>query len=324
MSKARIRDFMSSNVTSVTIDTPLSETIKILHQQQLSSIVIVEHGLPIGILSESDACGIATRLLEGAKAPKLRDAMSSKVVTVHAEKCCEHAAKLMLRHKIRHLVAVDATGLLCGLFNQSDLLRARKHDLEQLHAQANQELHKQQQQLDEYKGKLKRATREDSLLPIGNRVAMDEALSYTAAGGAPYSIAMIDIDHFKRYNDYYNHAHGDEVLLSVCFATQQVLRGKAQLFRQSGNTLMAIFGDEQNTNIEALTDKLLKAIRHLAIPHTTAPLGVISISIGLASCHIRGSEPNHVVYRALQARDQAKSNGGNQMFEDTEHQVRAA
>jgi len=324
MSKACIREFMSCDVTSVASDTPLVEVVGALQQKPYSSIVVIEHGLPVSIISESDMSNLCVRLLDGVKAPKLRDVGNHKVVTVHAEKCCEHAAKLMTRHKIRHVVAVDTMGLLCGMFTQSDLLRARKHEQEQQHIRVTQQLKKKQQQIEKYKKQLKRAIREDCLLPIGNRVAMDEALSYAAASSSPYAIVVIDIDHFKRYNDYYNHAHGDDVLNQVCVASQQVFRAKAQLFRQSGNTLMAIFNDSEHGDINNLAAKLLKAVRHLSIPHTTTPLGVISVSIGLASCFTRGSEPNHVVYRALNARDQAKANGGNQLIEDTEHQVRAA
>ena len=95
MSTAPIREFMTTSVTSIAVSTPLVEMANIMKTQRLSSVVIVAHGLPIGIVSEHDMSNLSAHLLCGGQAPELQQLMSSNLVTVGAEKNCEHAAELM-------------------------------------------------------------------------------------------------------------------------------------------------------------------------------------------------------------------------------------
>ncbi len=315
---------MSTNITSVALDTPLVEAANIMRQQHLSSIVIVEKGLPVGIVTEQDMSDLCARLLAGARPPALKELMNTKIVTINSSKPCEKAALQMQRHKTQHLIATDYDGLLCGLFNRADLLRARGLEMERQYNETSQRVFALNQTLEETQAALQSSLREDPLLGIGNRIAMDEALTAAATADTPYSIAVLDIDHFKRYNDYYNHAQGNQALIRVCQATQMILGEHAQIFRQSGNTLLALFVDDEHIDKHLLANTVLQGVSALSIEHATAPLGKLSASIGLACCFTQGTEPNHVVFRALSARELAKHNGGNQLFEDTDHQQRAA
>lgn len=324
MSTALIREFMTSNVTSIAVVTPLVEMANIMKTQQLSSVVIVEHGLPIGIVSERDMSNLSAHLLFGGQPPELQQLMSANLVTISAEKSCEHAAELMRRHKIRHVIAIEPTGLLCGVFDQSNLLRSRLYEIEHQYNATAHRVSKLHQSLEDSQAELDRAATQDPLLGIGNRFAMDEALLKAADSGQPYSVAVIDIDYFKRFNDYYNHAHGDKALLEVCQITRLALNNKARLFRQSGNTLLALFCDDELIDKTTYAENILQGVSDLDVPHTTAPLGRISVSIGISNCFTQESEPNHVVFRALNARDAAKQHGGNRYYLNTEHQQRAA
>ena len=315
---------MTSNVTSIAVATPLVEMANIMESQQLSSVVIVEHGFPIGIISERDMSNLSAHLLRGGAPPELRQLMSANPVTVSADQHYEHAAELMRRHKIGHVIAIESTGRLCGVFNQSDLLRARLHEIENQYNSSAYRVTKLNQSLEASQAELDRVAKQDPLLGIGNRFAMDEALLTAAGSGRPYSVVVIDIDYFKRFNDYYNHASGDQALLDVCETSHLALNNKAKIFRQSGNTLLALFCDDELIDKTAYVETILQNVNDLAIPHTTAPLGKISVSIGIAHCFTQTSEPNHVVFRALNARDAAKQHGGNRYYLDTEHQQRAA
>jgi len=315
---------MTTNVMSTTVDTPLVELANIFSAQKLTSVVIVDNGIPIGIISESDMASLSAHLLGGRKEPSTRDLMNTKLVMASSEKSCEHAANLMRRHKTRHIVATDSAGLLCGIFNQSDLLRARLYLLEQQYNSSVHRIGTLHRSLEDSQAALERSTRQDPLLGIGNRYAMDKALTQAANDSLPYSVAVIDIDYFKRFNDYYNHLTGDKTLTSVCHAARIALNDKAKLFRQSGNTLLALFTDDHAVDKQEYARRIIAAIEELNIAHTTAPLGRITVSVGIASCYTSESEPNHVVFRALNARDEAKHSGGNSFSIDTDHQLRAA
>lgn len=315
---------MSTNITSVALNTPLADVAQIMSQQHLTSVVVLAQGKPIGLVSERDMTALCAQLFAAKQPPSLRELMCSKIYCVPSADPISVAEQLMRQQKSRHIIATDSNGLLCGVLSDSDLQRAKQHEIEQQYKLTTFKVQKLNQQLEAAQLRLDKAAREDALLKIGNRVAMDEALALASSGANPYSIAVIDIDHFKRFNDYYNHRHGDQALIRVSQVAKMALEGSAQLYRQSGNTLLALFADDEQLDTSARLRTVLRGIAQLSIVHTTAPLGKISASIGLASCYTQQSEPNHVVFRALNARDVAKSNGGNQLFEDPEHQLRAA
>ncbi|MBF0560604.1 MAG: diguanylate cyclase [Alphaproteobacteria bacterium] len=128
----------------------------------------------------------------------------------------------------------------------------------------------------------------DSLTGIANRRAFDNALAMEWQRAwrvrAPLVIAMIDIDHFKLYNDCYGHQAGDECLRMVAVALKdQASRGSDVVARYGGEEFSAILPGCSTDNMAELAERMRASISDLAIPHAASPTsGVATISIGMA------------------------------------------
>ena len=165
----------------------------------------------------------------------------------------------------------------------------------------------------------------DELTNLPSRRAMMQNISTL---GKRYSIAMVDVDHFKKFNDKYGHDIGDQVLKKLASQLRQVRGGKA--FRYGGEEFIVIFPNktlsearlfckELCKNVEnspfmlrnkkrpkSLKDNTKKKIRD-AVPLT------ITISIGLAERSADLTTSDEVIKQADKALYKAKKNGRNQV-----------
>jgi diguanylate cyclase (GGDEF)-like protein len=131
---------------------------------------------------------------------------------------------------------------------------------------------------------LERIAARDSLTGIANRRHFDEALRLAcrlaARTGEPLSLTMIDVDHFKEYNDHYGHAAGDEALRQIA--------GVVAGFARRPYDVAARYGGEEFvlllpavTELDALLEKLRTSILALGLPHARSrTASVVSISAG--------------------------------------------
>jgi diguanylate cyclase (GGDEF)-like protein len=128
------------------------------------------------------------------------------------------------------------------------------------------------------------ATR-DALTGLANRRHFDSRLAaaWKAAGNAGHALTvmLIDVDHFKAYNDTYGHQAGDEALRAVA-RTLGAEAGKAGLLARYGGEEMALLaaglGERE---AEALASRMRKAVEALGVPHAGAPdIGKLTVSIG--------------------------------------------
>jgi len=116
--------------------------------------------------------------------------------------------------------------------------------------------------------------RTDQLTGIPNRRAFEEMLPVVLGGatpGAPLSVAMLDLDHFKTYNDEHGHPAGDLLLQDVTRAWSRELRGTDVLARFGGEEFVVVLRDCTIKNAAAVLDKLRRA----------TPAGQ-TVSIGIA------------------------------------------
>jgi len=148
----------------------------------------------------------------------------------------------------------------------------------------------------------------DGLTGVANRRRFDEALEEACATGAPISLVLIDLDHFKTLNDSQGHQDGDEALRSVAALLAQRT--------ESRGGLAARFGGEEfawllpNVTLQesmAEAESLRLNIRDAAIRHTTAAHGVVTASFGVAAG--AGMTPQALVATADAALYRAKSEG---------------
>lgn len=126
----------------------------------------------------------------------------------------------------------------------------------------------------------------DGLTGIANRRQFDERLEYEWArarrDGTPLALLLIDVDHFKSFNDQYGHQAGDRCLQAVARALSAVARRPADLAaRYGGEEFALIMPDTDGAGCAQVADRFRAALREAAVPHAlTAPSGLVTASLG--------------------------------------------
>lgn len=132
----------------------------------------------------------------------------------------------------------------------------------------------------------KRLAFTDKLTGLANRHQFDErivlALQQSRLERQPLSLILVDVDHFKRYNDYYGHAAGDDILRQIA----QVLSGTARgpqdtVARIGGEEFALLLPGTSGELAESMAQELRYRLLVLQIPHHDSPIGRISCSIGI-------------------------------------------
>jgi two-component system chemotaxis family response regulator WspR len=130
---------------------------------------------------------------------------------------------------------------------------------------------------------------------------------------------MIDVDHFKRYNDTYGHLAGDDALKRVSHAIMESSKRSTDLAaRYGGEEFSVIFPETSPTDLRALGEKVRVAVEELHIPHSDSPSGAsLTISLGGASIvPQRAQSFLSLIARADKALYAAKSSGRNRLALD--------
>ena len=168
---------------------------------------------------------------------------------------------------------------------------------------------------------LARLSHLDGLTGIPNRRALDEALEREWRRGTrslkPLSLLMMDIDHFKSYNDSCGHLAGDDCLRDVAQSLKVPL-GRAADFvgRYGGEEFLAILPETDEAGAMTVAREILGGVANLAIPHPASPLGeVVTASIGIATA-IANRDHQHtwLLQEADKALYQAKQAGRNRII----------
>lgn len=165
---------------------------------------------------------------------------------------------------------------------------------------------------------LEQTARTDGLTNIPNRRAYDENLKtlwkHCARNRTPISLLMIDIDHFKAYNDHYGHGAGDECLQRVARALAGTMnRPFEELARYGGEEFAAVLPNTGKDGARHVAGTMIQEVAKLAIPHEHSPTaGSVTISIGFASADASpASSPEELAQRADEALYDAKHAGRN-------------
>jgi len=148
--------------------------------------------------------------------------------------------------------------------------------------------------LSEHLEQVRRDSMTDALTNLANRKAFDEQLDSACAAalaeGSRLSLAVLDIDHFKRFNDTWGHQTGDQVLRYVASVLGKAARSPRVAARYGGEEFALIFPQEALAEVEAALEAIRKEIgsRSLRRRSTNDDLGAVTVSIGFA--HRRGGE----------------------------------
>ncbi|HEX7857107.1 MAG TPA: diguanylate cyclase [Sphingobium sp.] len=156
----------------------------------------------------------------------------------------------------------------------------------------------------------------DPLTGLANRRHFDEIMDLELADaerlGQPISCVMLDIDHFKRFNDNFGHQAGDTVLREVGRALKASLREKGKAFRYGGEEFLLLMSGFDAAQASERCEEIRTRIESLRVVHAGRELGPITISIGLATVpeHCTG---DRLVKTADAALYRAKAAGRNRL-----------
>ena len=216
-----ISNFMYRDVLSGEADTPLAEVIAQMNALGQSEFIVCESECPVGVISERDAISILNQALRGSDFAKVRaaDVMVSPVQTLCETSMMSEVIGMMQERRFRRVPITNDKNELVGVVNLQDVqyalnttLEQRGRDLEVAVMERTAELLKANQKLEELSIR-------DGLTGLLNRRAMTEKLvelhTRTQRYGNSYSVVLMDIDHFKNYNDSLGHVQGDEALRTI-------------------------------------------------------------------------------------------------------------
>jgi len=165
----------------------------------------------------------------------------------------------------------------------------------------------------------------DSLTGLANRRYFDKALNMEfqrlKRSGAPLTLIMLDVDHFKKFNDSYGHLAGDDCLRRIGLTLKSHIRRAADILaRYGGEEFVAILTDTDPDGAVILAEQIRKAVEALAIPHAASGVApVVTVSLGVVTAYpVRLSSADQVVALADEAMYVSKKGGRNRTTVSTE------
>ncbi|HKW97003.1 MAG TPA: diguanylate cyclase [Bryobacteraceae bacterium] len=177
-----------------------------------------------------------------------------------------------------------------------------------------------EQELLELTEKLRQLSVVDGLTGIANRRNFDEALDRawrrSQRQSTPLSLVLIDIDHFKSYNDHHGHLAGDECLQRVARVLNQTIKRPFDLVaRYGGEEFAVVLPETAQAGAEQVGEEMRAAVESLQIGHGSSPAApVVTISCGIASAvAAQGALPGSLIRAADDCLYQAKHAGRNRV-----------
>jgi diguanylate cyclase (GGDEF)-like protein len=192
-------------------------------------------------------------------------------------------------------------------------VRAMAHLIQQLRADRDQ-LASRHQQLTHLLEAEKRRSRTDPLTALPNRRlfmdTLNRAVAQSLRDGGSLSVAYLDLDNFKRVNDFYGHTSGDAVLRRVAAILERTTRGADLAARLGGDEFALLFHSCRTDALKAIGRRLVTEIAGVA---TAYPQSALGVSIGFAYFEQPPCDAAAIVRRADEAMYEAKCLGRNEM-----------
>jgi two-component system chemotaxis response regulator CheY len=197
-----------------------------------------------------------------------------------------------------------------------DDLRARLIAAERV-TSLHRQLAEQRTELEGLNHELGTIARRDPLTGLGNRLALQEDLDLLEARatryGHSYCVALVDVDHFKSYNDTYGHQGGDHVLQAVAAQIKAIAREGDALYRYGGDEFLCVFPEQSASSGTVAAERMRLSLERLAIPHTGNSLDILTCSVGVACLDRRTKSVSDVIKEADEALYAAKQLGRNRV-----------
>lgn len=200
--------------------------------------------------------------------------------------------------------------LVDSLAGATRRVQAENSALEQKLSESTHEVRRLQEHLEQ----VRRESLTDALTMLANRKAFDDALnkacSEASARGRPLSVAVIDIDHFKRFNDTWGHQTGDQVIRYVASVLSRHGEAPRTAARYGGEEFALVFPSEGAAVMARALESIRREIgsRQLKRRSTNEDLGTVSVSAGLAQLR-PGESASMLLGRADEALYASKRGG---------------
>jgi diguanylate cyclase (GGDEF)-like protein len=273
--------------------------------------VLVSHeGRLAGIVTTKDAIRMIRNGIEASESIGLH--MTSPVWTIGQHETIKAAIEFLKERQYKRAIVVDDSGGIVGVVTQRELVDityGRWAELMKLHAH---ELGELVSMLENANRELKKESLTDPLTGVGNRRHINQSIEaeigrYYRHGMAPFSVLLLDIDHFKRVNDTHGHLAGDRILKQLCAYIFEKLRVSDEIARWGGEEFAIMLPTANVTHAAALADRIRADIAQYdfdGIP--------VSISIGVAE-YQRGESLEDLLRRADEALYASKQGGRNRV-----------
>lgn len=212
-----------------------------------------------------------------------------------------------------------------SLVQTTNEMQQTNNSLEQKLTASKQEISQLQENLEV----VRTESLTDPMTGLANRKFFDDSLSATVADaharGEPVSLLMVDIDHFKTFNDTYGHLTGDQVLRLVASSLKQNVKGQDVAARYGGEEFAVILPNTALRSALTVGDHIRRAAmsKELMKRSTGQHLGRITVSVGVATLH-KSDTPQTLIERADACLYTAKRNGRNRVICESDPEFASA
>ena len=197
-------------------------------------------------------------------------------------------------------------------------LSAKNQALLEMNRELEAKVSERTHELAEANSRLAQLAVTDGLTQLYNHRHFHERLELeverSQRNGLPLSLFMIDVDHFKHYNDHHGHPAGDEVLRQLARLLSAGRRANDFCARYGGEEFCVVLVDTPKLTAAKVAERLRERIAKHPFPHRQEqPGGTLSISIGVATFPVDADDPEALVRAADQALYVAKREGRNRI-----------
>ncbi|PKL24176.1 MAG: hypothetical protein CVV47_10525 [Spirochaetae bacterium HGW-Spirochaetae-3] len=175
-------------------------------------------------------------------------------------------------------------------------------------------------ELEETNRRLTEMAHTDGLTGLGNRRKFDDnldrAIKTHARSGTSFALIMLDVDHFKLFNDLYGHVDGDDCLRSLGHVLREALHRAGDFaFRYGGEEFACILSPASASDAAVVAERIRSRVETVGIPHRGSPTReVVTISIGALLVDAgKGTLPSRVVEECDALLYEAKKAGRNRV-----------
>lgn len=177
-------------------------------------------------------------------------------------------------------------------------------------------LAKANQQLESLNEALRKLAQQDGLTGLANRrrfnEVFEEEFRRARRQKLPLGVLLIDVDHFKAYNDYYGHLAGDECLRQIGAVLQRMLRRPGDhAARYGGEEFVILLPATDHQATKQMAEQIRAAVAAMGISHSKSERGVVTLSVGTSTL-IPNSDadlPTQLIAAADRALYQSKAEG---------------